>query len=89
MSSLNINECKCEEEFGDFILNVGRQHFACCKLHETYRCIGENLFSGWLEESADLWRRNVDTLSIGRPRTPEDGKILLAAYADYCAPQAA
>lgn len=46
----------CHEQ--PVIANVGRKHFASCEDHAVYWFIGENLFSGWRDESPELWERN-------------------------------
>ena len=37
----------------DGYLNIGRCHWAFCDKHKTKWCFGENLFSGWREESQE------------------------------------
>jgi hypothetical protein len=47
----------------DGYLNVGPAHWFYCKEHGTRWCAGENLFSGWREESEEDWGRNAEDLA--------------------------
>lgn len=49
------------------ILNVGREHYAVCHEHKVFWHVGSNLYSGWRDESAEIWDTN---------------KRLLATYTD-------
>ena len=44
-------------------LNIGREHWFVCDKHKTKWCIGENLFSGWRDETEAEWERNSDKLA--------------------------
>jgi hypothetical protein len=48
------------------IANVGRVHWGLCKSCGIRWCIGENLFSGWREESEADWERNRRELAAYR-----------------------
>jgi hypothetical protein len=84
MEERENNECKCdrtkrENEFGDLVLNVGRHHFAVCKLHERYRYVGSNLFSGWRREGTRMWKQAADTLPKAIAQSLEDVAYLTMA----------
>jgi hypothetical protein len=51
--------CGCEKEFGDAYLNVGRQHFAVCFTHHTYRRVGFGYMSSWQYESRETHTENA------------------------------
>jgi hypothetical protein len=58
----------CGETHG--FLNVGPQHFHVCDTHRTYWLIGENLFSGWKDETEEEWDRNAEKLGSYRKVEP-------------------
>ena len=59
---------KCGESDGH--LNVGRNHWAVCDTHKTTWPIGENLFSGWHDETEADWQRNEEKLAGYRQVEP-------------------
>jgi len=46
----------------NYYLNVGRKHWMVCEKCRIKWLIGENLFSSWRQESADVWQRNAETI---------------------------
>jgi hypothetical protein len=46
----------------DGFVNVGRAHWFTCDEHRTAWCIGSNLFSGWREETDEIWDKNAEKL---------------------------
>ena len=66
----------------DVILNLRRDHWACCHADKKRWCVGSNLFSSWREESEADWQRNYEQIkdyedveswhphsTVGRPTT--------------------
>lgn len=51
-------------------LNLGREHWFICHAHKVKWCAGLNLFSGWLEETEELWQKNKALLSGYREIEP-------------------
>jgi hypothetical protein len=47
-------ECKRTDGF----LNIGRVHWFVCNEHKTKWCVGENLFSNWINEEEERWEKN-------------------------------
>jgi hypothetical protein len=47
----------------DGFVNVGRNHWFFCRAHQTKWCAGDNLFSGWREETPDDWAGNESLLA--------------------------
>lgn len=54
----------------DEFLNVGGEHWFICRAHRKKWYVGENLFSGWRDESEATWQRNATTLSQYREIEP-------------------
>lgn len=55
----------------DGFINVNRVHYFVCHLHNTQWEVGQNLFSGWREETPEVWERNrqiVDSYTEVEPR---------------------
>jgi hypothetical protein len=46
----------------DGYLNLGRSHWESCSKHKTKWLIGENLFSCWRDETAEVWEKNAQLL---------------------------
>ncbi len=44
-------------------LNVGREHWFVCRLHEVKWLVGSNLFSGWRHEEDWEWEENERELA--------------------------
>jgi hypothetical protein len=44
-------------------LNVARSHFMVCHTHKLFWSIGSKQFSDYLDETEDIWERNVEVLS--------------------------
>ena len=59
-------KCKGEPLFR----NISRYHWAACDKHRVKWCIGENLFSGWRDETLDTWEANELELSEYRGVKP-------------------
>jgi hypothetical protein len=47
---------KCGKSDG--ILNYERKYFEICEEHQVFWPVGENLFSGWINESREIWEQN-------------------------------
>ena len=45
------------------VANIGRIHWGACSHCAVRWLIGENLFSGWRDESAEVWRENERALA--------------------------
>lgn len=56
--------CGCDEEFGDRIVNIGREHYAVCEEHRYFWHIGSNLFSAWRDETQAEWDANASELAL-------------------------
>jgi len=57
----------------DFIYcNIGRDHWFYCDKHQQAWIIGSNLFSGWREETEDVWEANFNKLCTYSGFTPEN-----------------
>ena len=56
------------------MFNYGRAHWYYCDDCKTRWCVGENLFSGWRDESEEDWERNRErfedyrTIAGDRPK---------------------
>ena len=48
--------------WGRRCLNVGATHWYVCFRHGLRWCVGENLFSGWRDETESDWRANAKVL---------------------------
>jgi hypothetical protein len=46
----------------DGYLNVERSHYAICKTHKAYWCIGGNLFDSWRHDTQAKWNANAALL---------------------------
>ena len=57
------NPCSCGGRFGDYVLNMGRVHFAVCDYCQHYWAVGSNLFSSWREETEADWMANEAKLA--------------------------
>lgn len=42
----------------DRVLNIGRDHWALCKRHQTKWYHGSNLYSNWRHENESIWLEN-------------------------------
>lgn len=56
----------------DGYLNVGRAHWFVCEGCQTTWLAGSNLFSGWLDESREVWDQNADKLASFEIVSPSD-----------------
>ena len=52
-------KCKGEPLFR----NVKRTHWAACDTHKVTWLVGDNLFSGWQDETPEIWEANCLVLS--------------------------
>ena len=59
---------KCGDTSG--CLNIGRAHWFRCDEHRTKWYVGENMYSGWREETEEEWRANRDRLAYYREVKP-------------------
>ena len=46
----------------DEVLNVNRNHHFVCHKHKKRWNVGSNLFSGWRDETEEIWKKNCKTL---------------------------
>jgi hypothetical protein len=49
----------------DGYINIGRGHWFYCAQHKIKWCVGENLFSGWQDETEEQQRAIYDKLDFG------------------------
>ena len=54
------------------MLNIGKAHWRYCDQHRTKWLVGHSLFSGWLEETPEIWLRNSRALADFREVKPLD-----------------
>jgi hypothetical protein len=54
----------------DGFLNVGKSHVGICTAHQVWWPIGFNLFSSWMDETAEDWDRNEKLLGQFREVKP-------------------
>jgi hypothetical protein len=54
----------------DGYLNVNRVHYFKCDEHRTYWIFGDNIFSGWREETEEQWQANIALLETFREVEP-------------------
>jgi hypothetical protein len=71
---------KCRKNDGCF--SIGPEHWYVCHKHRTKWCVGENLFSGWREQTNQERSRNAVLLSTYRiveplAWQPDDGGFLV------------
>ncbi len=64
------------------ILNVGRNHYACCHEHKVYWAIGSNLFSSWRDEEPDVWEENKKLLATYQDRKDVPEQFEYVMYLD-------
>lgn len=77
--SIDVENCYCEptsqeQEFGAYLLNVGRDHFAVCAKHNAFRRAGSNLFSNWREMTDADFQENAKALLGMKPLGAEEAK---------------
>lgn len=61
----------------DGCLSVGAVHWYVCHKHRTKWCVGENLFSGWREQTDQERRRNAAMLSTYRIVKSLPGQVVV------------
>ena len=54
----------------DGYMNIEREHWFFCDRHKTKWLVGANLFSGWLTEDEETWKRNGYKLAEYMSVTP-------------------
>jgi hypothetical protein len=70
--TFDAQNCYChpkssEQEFGAYCLDIGRDHYAVCALHNTFRWVGSNLHSFWREMTDEDFRQNAFRLLAMKP----------------------
>jgi hypothetical protein len=65
-----------ELEFGAYYLDVGRDHYAVCALHNAFRWVGRNLFSSWRHMTDADFRENAKTHMAMKPLTQAEAEKL-------------
>jgi hypothetical protein len=75
--------CACHLEFGHEYRNVGREHFAVCKVCRKVWEVGSNLFSSWQLEDGDVFIRNAEELLAGYSGCEAVLTELLARYTTW------
>ncbi len=63
-------DCDPDEPVDYTYLNVHRKHWFICDKHKNRWCFGSNLFSSWVHETEDEWRRNAEFLSAYKEVKP-------------------
>ena len=73
VATSNFGGCPtCDGSDGYF--NIGRDHWFYCHAHRVRWCVGSNIFSGWIDESAEEQRAKYRTIigyAVVSPTDPE------------------